>query len=148
MTNPLASEADHSPPDVLFVCVHNSGRSVAAKLIFNDMAARQALELRAESAGTDPGSKVNPMVAAVLESMGLDATNETPKRIQGSMLANDPVVVTMGCAVDSNLCPAINLQDAQDWGLPDPATLSADQVAPVIREIKARVRRLISALTI
>lgn len=148
MTNPLASEAIHSPPDVLFVCVHNSGRSVAAKLIFNDMAARQGLELHAESAGTDPGSQVNPMVAAVLESMGLDAANEVPKRLQDSMLANDPVVVTMGCAVDANQCPAINMQDAQDWGLPDPASLPADRVAPVILEIKARVRQLIRALTI
>lgn len=148
MTNLSASEANPGPPDVLFVCVHNSGRSVAAKLIFNDMATRQGSELRAESAGTDPGRQVNPMVASVLESMGLDSTNETPKRLQDSMLANDPVVVTMGCAVDANLCPAINLQDAQDWGLPDPASLPADRVAPVILEIKARVRQLIRALTI
>ena len=134
-------------PDVLFVCVHNSGRSVAAKLIFNDIATRQGIELRAESAGTEPGTYINPNVAKILKSMGLDTNQELPKVIEQSMLVNEPVIITMGCEVDADLCPAINMKDAHDWGLPDPAKLPSEEVAPIISEIESRVVQLIGTLT-
>ena len=134
-------------PDVLFVCVHNSGRSVAAKLIFNNIATRQGIELRAESAGTEPGTYINPMVAEILESMGLHATQEVPKLIRDSMLVNDPVIITMGCEVDADLCPAINMKDAHDWRLPDPAKLPKEEVIPIISQIESRVVQLIGSLT-
>ena len=95
-----------------------SARSVAAKLIFNNLAIRQGLALRAESTDTFPGSRINPKVVTALKSMGLDASNECQTRIADSMLADNPAVVTIGRAVDSNLCPAIGLHEAQDWDSP------------------------------
>ena len=95
-----------------------SPRSVAAKIIFNNLAIRQGLALRAESTDTVPGSRINPNVATALKSIGLDATNEFPKQNRDVMLGNNPVVATMGRADDSNLCPANDLQAAQDWELP------------------------------
>ena len=93
MSNPSpATNQGQRAPDVLFVCVHNSGRSVAAKLIFNDAAAREGLALRAESTGTNPGSQITPKVATVFKSMGRDASNECQTRIADSMLAHNPAV--------------------------------------------------------
>ena len=147
MSNASRPASCHSTrPDVLFVCVHNSGRSVAAKLIFNDIALRQGVALRAESAGTEPGTYINPNVAKILKSMGLDTNQELPKVIEQSMLVNEPVIITMGCEVDADLCPAINMKDAHDWGLPDPAKLPSEAVAPIISQIESRVQKLISSL--
>ena len=79
-----------------------SPRSVAAKIIFNNLAIRQGLALRAESTDTVPGSRINPNVATVLKSTGHDASNECQPRIADSMLADNPAVVTIGRADDSN----------------------------------------------
>ena len=95
-----------------------SARSVAAKLIFNNLAIRQGLALRVESTDTVPGSRINPNVATALKSMGLDASNECQTRIADSMPANNPAVVMMGRADDSNSCPANDLQAAQDGDSP------------------------------
>lgn len=119
-----------------------SARSVAAKLIFNNLAIRQGLALRVESTDTVPGSRINPNVATVLKSIGHDASNECQTRIADSMLADNPFVITMGRAVDSNLCPAIDLHEAQDWGLPNPANLPASEVESVIHETGSRVLQL------
>ena len=99
---------------MLFVCVHDIGRSVAAKIIFNNLTISQGLALRVESTDTVPGSRINPNVATALKSIGLDASNECQTRIADSMLANNPVVIMMARADDSNVCPANDLQAAQD----------------------------------
>lgn len=123
-----------------------SARSVAAKLIFNNLAIRQGLALRVESTDTVPGSRINPNVATVLKSIGHDASNECQTRIADSMPANNPAVFTIGRAVDSNLCPANDLQAAQDWELPDSANLSAGEVETAILEFRSLARRILSTL--
>ena len=130
--------------DVLFVCVHNAGRSVAAKVLFNDSATRLGLGLRSESAGTIPSERVNPSVKQVLESFNLDTSNETPKLLTDSMLASKPRIVTLGCNVDAESCPTINSSDVDDWDLPNPSEMADDEeIVSLIHEIARRVNALI-----
>ena len=134
--------------DVLFVCTHNAGRSVAAKTMFNDRAAKLGLEMRAQSAGTAPGERINPAVQRVLKSFNLDASREVPKLLTDEMLEGGPRVVTMGCEVDAESCPAVNLADVDDWGLPDPSKMSSDdEIVPLIHDIARRVNTLIHEMT-
>lgn len=100
--------------DVLFVCTHNAGRSVAAKVIFNDRVSKLGLELHAQSAGTTPGERINPAVQRVLESFNLDTSLEVPKLLTDEMLQAGPRIVTMGCEVDAESCPAVNLAKVDD----------------------------------
>ncbi len=129
--------------DVLFVCVHNSGRSVAAKLLYNDRAEKLGLATRAESAGTDPADSINPKVASALESFGIDVSDEVPKVIEDAMLAADPAVISMGCAIDESQCPAIRMENIEDWDLPDPKSMTAEEIVPLIHEIARRVNTFI-----
>lgn len=134
--------------DVLFVCVHNAGRSVAAKVLFNDSAQRLGLELRAESAGTVPGEHINPAVQRVLGSFKLDTSREATKLLTDEMLTGNPRVVTMGCQVDAEACPAINFSEVDDWGLPDPSEMTDDEeIVSLIHEIARRVNTLIRELS-
>ncbi len=133
---------------VLFVCTHNAGRSVAAKTIFNDRAAKIGLELRAESAGTTPGERINPTISRILASFNLDASREIPKLMTDEMLRSDPRIVTMGCEVDAESCPAINFADVDDWELPDPSRMSSDdEIVPLIHDIARRVNTLIQEIS-
>ncbi len=132
-----------SLPDVLFVCVHNSGRSVAAKLLYNDRAAKLGLATRAESAGTDPAKAINPKVASVLESFGIDTSNEAPKIIDDTMIATDPAVITLGCVIDEAQCPAIRMENVEDWGLPDPKSMSEEEIVPLIHDVARLVNTFI-----
>ena len=134
--------------DVLFVCTHNAGRSVAAKTMFNDRAAKLGLEMRAQSAGTTPGERINPVVQRVLKSFNLDASREVPKLLTDEMLEGGPRVVTMGCEVDAESCPAVNFAEADDWSLPDPSRMSSDdEIVPLIHDIARRVNTLIQEMT-
>lgn len=134
--------------DVLFVCVHNAGRSVAAKVLFNDSATRLGLGVRSESAGTIPSEQVNPSVKRVLESFNLDTSNEAPKPLTDSMLVSKPRIVTLGCNVDAEACPAINFSDFDDWDLPDPSEMADDEeIVALIHEIARRVNALIREMS-
>ena len=134
--------------DVLFVCVHNAGRSVAAKVLFNNSATRLGLGVRSESAGTIPSEQVNPSVKRVLESFNLDTTNEAPKLLKDSMLASEPRIVTMGCNVDAEACPSINFADVDDWDLHDPSEMTDDEeIVALIHEIARRVNALIREMS-
>ena len=133
--------------DVLFVCTHNAGRSVAAKTIFNDRASKLGLDLRAESAGTEPAAMINPRVQRVLESFTIDTSHEVPKLMDGAMLTSDPRIVTMGCQVDADSCPAVNFEKVDDWGLPDPSKMTEDaEIVPLVHEIARRVNTLIQQM--
>ena len=129
--------------DVLFVCLHNSGRSVAAKVLFNDRAIKLGFSLRAESAGTMPRSKINSAVKRVLESFKLDTSLEKPKLLTDDMLANNPRAVTMGCQINARAYPAVNLTEVDDWGLPDPSEMTDDEVVSLVHEIARRVNTLL-----
>ena len=123
--------------NVLFVCVHNSGRSQMARALFDSLA-RNGLE--SFSAGTQPATDVNSMVISVMSEIGLDISNEHPKLLTQDMLDNAEKVITMGCFVDE-VCPA-NVVPTEDWGLEDPKEKSVEKA----REIRDQIHELVSKL--
>ena len=132
--------------DVLFVCVHNAGRSQMAKALFNRMARERGLGLTAESAGTIPGDHVHPNVVAVMREVGLDLSHEQPKALTNALVESAQRVITMGCAVDAEACPAVFLKDVEDWGLPDPKDRPPGEVRAIRRMIEQKVKQLIDVL--
>ena len=128
-------------PVVLFLCVHNSGRSLAAKVLL-DHHAQGRVEVR--SAGSEPGDQLNPAVVAVLGERGLDTTKEFPKPLTADDARAADVVVTMGCG---DTCPVYPGKRYLDWELTDPAGLTVEQVRPIVDDIDGRVRSLLTELT-
>ena len=127
-------------PEVLFVCVHNAGRSVAARVLL-DHYARGRVVVR--SAGSQPGTDINPVVADVLRERGLDPDREFPKPLSDDAVRAADVVVTMGCG---DTCPFFPGTRYVDWELPDPAGCPIDEVRPIVDEIDRRVRVLLAEL--
>lgn len=128
-------------PVVLFLCIHNSGRSLAAKVLLDHYAAGR-VEVR--SAGSEPADQLNPSVAAVLQQRGLDTSKEFPKPLTDGDAQAADVVVTMGCG---DTCPYYPGKRYLDWDLQDPAGLPVDQVRPIVDEIDRRVQELLAELT-
>ena len=124
-------------PVVLFLCVHNAGRSLAARVLL-DHYADGRVDVR--SAGSEPADQVNPSVVAVLRERGLDPAREFPKLLTAEMAREADVVVTMGCG-DS--CPVYPGKRYVDWDLDDPAGQPVSAVRPIVDEIDRRVRRLL-----
>ena len=131
---------------VLFVCVHNAGRSQMAKALFNRLAEERGLPYRAESAGTQPAGHVHANVADAMSELGVDIADEQPQLITNEMIESSERIITMGCAVDSDACPAIFIKDVEDWGLPDPADQPPSRVREIREEISRRVEALAAAL--
>jgi protein-tyrosine-phosphatase len=129
-----------SKPVVLFVCVHNAGRSLAARMLLEHHA-KGAVDVR--SAGSEPGSALNPSVVAVLAERGLDASTERPKLLTMDDAKAADVVITMGCG---DACPIFPGKRYEDWPLTDPAGLPVEQVRPIVDEIDRRVRELLDEL--
>jgi protein-tyrosine-phosphatase len=125
---------------VLFLCTHNSGRSVAARVLL-DHYAEGRIEVR--SAGSEPGDQVNPAVVEILTERGLDANKEFPKPITDEMAQAADVIVTMGCG---DACPVYPGKRYLDWKLPDPAGLPVEQVRPIVEDIDHRVQALLVEL--
>jgi len=128
------------PPIVLFLCTHNAGRSVAARVVL-DHYAKGRIEVR--SAGSEPADHLNPSVVAILEARGLDPHKEFPKPITDELAREADVIVTMGCG-DS--CPVFPGKRYVDWELEDPAGKTIEQVQPIVEEIDRRVRTLMDEL--
>ena len=128
-------------PVVLFLCIHNSGRSLAARVLL-DHYAKGRVEVR--SAGSEPGDRLNPSVVAVLQERGLDTSREFPKPLTDDDARAADVVVTMGCG---DTCPYYPGKRYVDWELPDPAGLPVEQVRPIVADIDMRVLRLLAELT-
>jgi arsenate reductase len=126
---------------VLFICVHNSGRSQMAEAFFNCLAGGKA---KAISAGTQPSKAVNAIVVKVMLEVGLDISHNKPKLLTSEMLDRADRVITMGC-MDASACPA-RLVDAEDWGMPDPEGKTLAEVINIRDEIKRRVSRLLDEL--
>ena len=122
---------------VLFVCVHNSGRSQMAEAFFNDLAGGRG---RAISAGTDPSREVNPAVVEAMREAGIDISSNLPRALTSDMLEQANLVITMGCGAEG-VCPATSVT-TEDWALEDPAGKSPDK----IREIRDEIREKVSAL--
>ena len=127
-------------PVVLFLCTHNAGRSLAAKVLLDHYAAGR-VEVR--SAGSEPSAQLNPAVVTVLRERGLDTRQEFPKPLTSEDGLAADVIVTMGCG-DS--CPVYPGKRYLDWELPDPAGLSEEAVRPIVDEIDLRVRALLAQL--
>ena len=129
-----------SIPEVLFVCVHNAGRSQAAAALLGQYGAGR---VRVRSAGSAPGDAVNPSVRAVLAERGIDIADAFPKRLTDDLARTADVVVTMGCG---DACPVYPGTRRLDWQLDDPAGRTVEEVRPIIDSIDRHVRRLLAEL--
>jgi len=128
---------------VLFVCVHNSGRSQIAEAFFNQLAKGKA---KAYSAGTQPADKVNPLVVEAMKEIGIDISGNKPKALTIEMVEKADRMITMGCGAETEaVCPA-SFIETEDWALEDPKEKSIAQVRKIRDEIKERVTRLLSEL--
>jgi arsenate reductase len=123
---------------VLFVCVHNSGRSQMAEAFARELGAG-AVEV--ESAGTVPGGRLNPVVVEAMAESGIDISGATPKIIEQSMVDAADLVYTMGCAIDE-ACPAVFIP-SEDWGLDDPAGQPIETVRVIRDQVEARVHEML-----
>jgi arsenate reductase (thioredoxin) len=125
---------------VLFVCVHNAGRSVMAEALFNQLA---GADHHAVSAGTIPGGPPHPEVVEAMRETGLDVSAHRGVLLTDEMVDAADRVITMGCAVDEAACPAILYANVEDWGLPDPKGQPIERVRVIRDEIRLRVDALI-----
>lgn len=127
-------------PEVLFVCVHNAGRSqMAAGLL----ARRAEGRVHVRSAGSDPADRINPAVVEALAEVGVDAAEEFPKPLTDEVVRAADAVVTMGCG---DACPIYPGKRYLDWAVEDPAGKSLEEVRGIRDEIDAKVRRLLDEL--
>jgi arsenate reductase (thioredoxin) len=127
-------------PVVLFLCVHNAGRSQMALGFFEHLAGGRAV---AWSGGSEPGIEVNPAAVAAMAERGIDISGEYPKPWTDEVVQAADVVITMGCG---DACPIFPGKRYEDWVLDDPAGLAVDQVRPVRDEIERRVRQLLDEI--
>lgn len=127
-------------PSVLFVCVHNAGRSQMAAAFLSTLAAG---EIEVRSAGSAPADSVNPAAVAAMQEIGIDMSAETPKILTTDAVKESDVVITMGCG---DACPIFPGKRYEDWQLDDPAGQGIAAVRPIREEIKQRVRRLLGSL--
>ena len=128
-------------PTVLFVCVHNAGRSQMAAGFLKHLAGDR---IEALSAGSEPAEAVNPVAVQAMAELGIDVSNEKPKLLQDAAVKQADVVITMGCG---DACPIYPGKRYEDWELDDPAGKSIEDVRPIRDEIRERVGRLVASLT-
>jgi len=136
----VEGKADDGLPTVLFLCVHNAGRSQMALGWFNHLAGERAV---AWSGGSEPGTEVNAAAVAAMAEVGIDIAQEYPKPWTNEIVQAADVVVTMGCG---DACPLFPGKRYEDWELEDPAGQDVDAVRPIRDEIERRVRSLLDDL--
>jgi protein-tyrosine-phosphatase len=129
-----------SRPTVLFVCVHNAGRSQMAAGYLRALAGDRVEVL---SAGSEPGDALNPIAVRAMAEDGVDISVNTPRILTTESVRASDVVITMGCG---DTCPVFPGKRYEDWELTDPAGLPIEQVRPIRDEIKARVAALVGEL--
>ena len=127
-------------PSVLFVCIHNAGRSQMAAAYLTHLAG-DAIEVR--SAGSAPAASVNPIVVEAMREEGIDITDQKPKILSADAVQASDVVITMGCG---DACPFFSGKRYLDWQFEDPAGQGLDAVRPIRNEIRSRVEKLITEL--
>lgn len=131
---------DSRKPSVLFVCVHNAGRSQMAAAFLSHLS-HGAIEVR--SAGTAPADQVNPIVVEAMKEKGIDLFGSVPKVLTDQTVQRSDVVITMGCG---DACPYYPGKKYLDWKLEDPAGGTLEMIRPIRDEIETRVRALIQSL--
>ena len=129
-------------PSVLFVCVHNAGRSQMAAGWLRRLAGDR-VEVR--SAGSEPGDRINPAAVAVMAEAGIDITAQTPTRLAWETAQAADVIITMGCG---DACPVFPGKRYEEWVLDDPAGEDLTAVRPIRDEIERRVRTLLDELAV
>ena len=130
------------PPEVLFVCVHNAGRSqMAAALLEHHAGGR----VRVRSAGTAPSDEIDPNVVAAMAERGLDIAAARPRGLRDDDFRDAEVVITMGCG---DACPVVPATRYLDWDLPNPAGRPLAEIRPIRDDIERRVRTLINELAV
>ncbi|WP_193597879.1 arsenate reductase ArsC [Microbacterium sp. YJN-G] len=127
-------------PSVLFVCVHNAGRSQMAAGWLRELAGDR-VEVR--SAGSMPANQINPVAVEAMREVGIDITAEQPKVLTTEAVQGSDVVITMGCG---DACPFFPGKRYEDWKLDDPAGQGIESVRPIRDEIKRRIEALLSEL--
>jgi arsenate reductase len=127
-------------PEILVVCTHNAGRSVAARVLL-DHHGRGRVVVR--SAGSTPANEINPAVAQLLTERGLDVSQEHPKPLTDEAARAADIVITMGCG---DACPVFPGKRYLDWALDDPAGKGVDEVRPIVDDIERRVQALLAEL--
>ena len=127
-------------PSVLFVCVHNAGRSQMAAGWLRHLAGDR-VEVR--SAGSAPGDRVNPAAVEAMAEVGIDIAGQTPTKLAWETAETSDVIVTMGCG---DACPVFPGKRYEDWKLDDPAGKGVNAVRPIRDEIRARVEQLLAEL--
>jgi arsenate reductase (thioredoxin) len=136
----VEGKATDGVPTVLFLCVHNAGRSQMALGWFNHLAGDRAV---AWSGGSEPGKEVNPSAVLAMAEVGIDIAQEFPKPWTDEIVQAADVVVTMGCG---DACPLFPGKRYEDWELDDPAGQDLEAVRPIRDEIEQRVRGLLQSL--
>lgn len=131
------------PIRILYVCVHNAGRSQMAEALTNHLARQRGLAVVAESAGTVGGKGLNPLAVQALAEIGVSMEGQAPKLMTPEMVEGADRVISMGCGVDADACP-VRFILAEDWGLGDPAGRSMDEVNRIRDEIRAKVENLLA----
>lgn len=135
-------ESSQRRPSVLFVCVHNAGRSQMAQAWVSHLAG-DAVEVR--SAGSAPGDAVNPAAVEAMAEVGIDMSAAQPKVLTTESVQSSDVVITMGCG---DACPIFPGKRYEDWALEDPAGKGVASVRPIRDQIRARVEALLASLGI
>ena len=128
-------------PEVLFVCVHNAGRSQMAAGLLGKLAGGR---VRVRTAGSEPADRINPVAVEAMREVGVDLTQEFPKPLTDDAVREADVVITMGCG---DACPIYPGKRYEDWELEDPAGKELETVRRIRDEIEARVRALVEELT-
>jgi arsenate reductase len=127
-------------PTVLFVCVHNAGRSQMAAGWLRHLAGDK-VEVR--SAGSEPADQINPAAVEAMKEVGIDITDQTPTKLTWDAAKESDAIITMGCG---DACPVFPGKRYEDWKLEDPAGKGVDSVRPIRDEIKARIEVLLADL--
>ena len=140
MTNTAGSP--HPKPSVLFVCVHNAGRSQMAAGWLRHLAGNR---VNIYSGGSEPAQHVNPAAVAAMDELGIDISQETPKLFTTDTVKAADVVITMGCG---DTCPIFPGKKYEEWPLEDPAGQGVDAVRPIRDDIGLRVKSLLTELGI
>ena len=127
-------------PTVLFVCIHNAGRSQMAAGYMRSLSGG-AVEVR--SGGSEPGEQINPVAVAAMAEEGIDISAAIPQLMTTEQVRDSDVVITMGCG---DVCPIFPGKRYEDWELADPEGKSIDDVRPIRDDIKARIEALLAEL--
>lgn len=130
---------------ILFVCVHNAGRSQMAEAFLRHLSRERGLAIRATSGGTVVGGEIDPLAVQVMSEAGISMSGQEPKLLSHELAASADRIISMGCGVEADACPA-GMYLAEDWGIDDPKGRTPDEVRRIRDEIRTRVEALLEEI--